>query len=389
MARASALVEAQNTLTQPSAPWLQDLWNGLPFTDFPHAVLIYGQAGIGKYDFAVKLAAALLCECKDSEIRKPCLQCEACRWFATGNHPDFIALVPEIQRKYLPQVSLEGSQADAPVRPIKAVEDESEAEGSDKKEKRFIAIAQAREVIGSLGLGSYRGGNRVILVYPLEQLKPEAANTLLKSLEEPPPHTIFILIAARLDRVLPTIRSRCHLLQAPKPKRAIGLSWLQNKIANEKLKAISALEVEALYDEFGGAPFAVYESLLARNNQDEKDELIVGALATKNLLQGLAKGINIDWLNIAEKIHKAPAPILLTALQRWCADLQGLTQANGIRYYPKQTDVLKVLAKQVRLVKLMRFWKLLLQARRHEHHPLATRIQMEALLLQYQNIFSD
>ncbi len=294
-----------------------------------------------------------------------------------------------MQRKYLPQAPLEGGQADAPVRTTKILEDETEAEGGDKKEKRFIAIAQARDVIGSLGLGSHRGGNRVILVYPLEQLKPEAANTLLKSLEEPPPQTIFILVAARLDRVLPTIRSRCRLLQAPKPKRAIGLSWLQNKIASEKLNVISALEVEALYDELGGAPFAVYESLLARNNQDEKDELMLGALATKNLLQGLAKGSNIDWLNIAEKIHKAPAPILLTALQRWCADLQGLTQANTIRYYPKQTDVLKALANQVRLVKLMRFWKLLLQARRHENHPLATRIQMEALLLQYQNIFSD
>ena len=389
MAQASALVGAQNTLKQPIAPWLKDLWDGLPFTAFPHAVLIHGQAGIGKYDFAIKLAAALLCECKDPQISKPCLQCEACRWFATGNHPDFIALVPEMQRKYLPQAPLEGGQADAPVRTTKILEDESEAEGGDKKEKRFIAIAHARDVIGSLGLGSHRGGNRVILVYPLEQLKPEAANTLLKSLEEPPPQTIFILVAARLDRVLPTIRSRCRLLQAPKPKRAIGLSWLQNKIASEKLNVISAREVEALYDELGGAPFAVYESLLARNNQDEKDELMFGALATKNLLQGLAKGSNIDWLNIAEKIHKAPAPILLTALQRWCADLQGLTQANTIRYYPKQTDVLKALANQVRLVKLMRFWKLLLQARRHENHPLATRIQMEALLLQYQNIFSD
>ena len=389
MAQASALVEAQNTLKQPIAPWLKDLWDGLPFTAFPHAVLIHGQAGIGKYDFAIKLAAALLCECKDPQISKPCLQCEACRWFATGNHPDFIALVPEMQRKYLPQAPLEGGQADAPVRTTKIQQDESQAEGGDKKEKRCIAIAHARDVIGSLGLGSHRGGNRVILVYPLEQLKPEAANTLLKSLEEPPPQTIFILVAARLDRVLPTIRSRCRLLQAPKPKRAIGLSWLQNKIASEKLNVISALEVEALYDELGGAPFAVYESLLARNNQDEKDELMLGALATKNLLQGLAKGSNIDWLNIAEKIHKAPAPILLTALQRWCADLQGLTQANTIRYYPKQTDVLKALANQVRLVKLMRFWKLLLQARRHENHPLATRIQMEALLLQYQNIFSD
>ncbi len=377
------------SLNQPIAPWLQGLWDELPFTAFPHAVLIYGQAGIGKYDFAIRLAQALLCECAEPNISKPCQQCEACRWFATGNHPDFMALVPEIQRKYLPQAALEGGQADAPVRTTKTRDDEAESEAADKKEKRFIAIAEARSVIGSLGLGSHRGGNRVILVSPLEQLKPDAANTLLKSLEEPPPQTIFILVTARLDRVLPTIRSRCRLLQAPKPERVIGLSWLQNKLATEKLNAISAVEVEALYDENGGAPFTVYETLLARSSQDEKDELMLGALATKSLLQGLANGIHIDWLGIAEKIHKAPVPILLTTLQRWCADLQGLTQANAVRYYPMHTDALSVLAKQVRLVKLLRWWKLLLQARRHENHPLATRIQMEALLLQYQNIFSD
>jgi DNA polymerase-3 subunit delta' len=377
------------SLNQPIAPWLQGLWDELPFAAFPHAVLIYGQAGIGKYDFAIRLAQALLCECAEPNVSKPCQQCEACRWFATGNHPDFMALVPEIQRKYLPQAALEGGQADAPVRTAKTRDDEADAEVADKKEKRFIAIAEARGVIGSLGLGSHRGGNRVILVSPLEQLKPDAANTLLKSLEEPPPQTIFILVTARLDRVLPTIRSRCRLLQAPKPERAIGLSWLQNKLATEKLNAISAAEVEALYDENGGAPFTVYETLLARSSQDEKDELMLGALATKSLLQGLANGIDIDWLGIAEKIHKAPVPILLTTLQRWCADLQGLTQANAVRYYPKYTDTLSVLAKQVRLVKLLRWWKLLLQARRHENHPLATRIQMEALLLQYQNIFSD
>ncbi len=377
------------SLNQPIAPWLQGLWDELPFAAFPHAVLIYGQAGIGKYDFAIRLAQALLCECAEPNVSKPCQQCEACRWFATGNHPDFMALVPEIHRKYLPQAALEGGQADAPVRTAKTRDDEADAEVADKKEKRFIAIAEARNVIGSLGLGSHRGGNRVILVSPLEQLKPDAANTLLKSLEEPPPQTIFILVTARLDRVLPTIRSRCRLLQAPKPERAIGLTWLQNKLATEKLNAISALEVEALYDENGGAPFTVYETLLARSSQDEKDELMLGAVATKSLLQGLANGIDIDWLGIAEKIHKAPVPILLTTLQRWCADLQGLTQANAVRYYPKHTEALSVLAKQVRLVKLLRWWKLLLQARRHENHPLATRIQMEALLLQYQNIFSD
>ena len=377
------------SLNQPIAPWLQGLWDELPFAAFPHAVLIYGQAGIGKYDFALHLAQALLCECAELNLSKPCQQCEACRWFATGNHPDFMALVPEIDRKYLPQAALEGGQVDAPVRSAKTRDDEAEAEATDKKEKRFIAIAEARGVIGSLGLGSYRGGNRVILVSPLEQLKPEAANTLLKSLEEPPPQTIFILVTARLDRVLPTIRSRCRLLQAPKPERAIGLSWVQNKLATEKFCSVSAAEVEALYDECGGAPFTVYETLLARSSLDEKDELMLGVLATKSLLQGLASGIQIDWLGIAEKIHKAPVPILLTTLQRWCADLQGLTQANAVRYYPKHAEALSLLAKQVRLVKLLRWWKLLLQARRHENHPLATRIQMEALLLQYQNIFSD
>ena len=247
------------SLNQPIAPWLQGLWDELPCAAFPHAVLIYGQAGIGKYDFAIRLAQALLCECAEPNVSKPCQQCEACRWFATGNHPDFMVLVPEIQRKYLPQAALEGGQADAPVRTAKTRDDEADAEVADKKEKRFIAIAEARNVIGSLGLGSHRGGNRVILVSPLEQLKPDAANTLLKSLEEPPPQTIFILVTARLDRVLPTVRSRCRLLQAPKPERAIGLSWLQNKLATEKLNAISAAEVEALYDENGGAPFTVYE----------------------------------------------------------------------------------------------------------------------------------
>ena len=107
------------SLNQPIAPWLQGLWDELPFAAFPHAVLIYGQAGIGKYDFAIRLAQALLCECAEPNLSKPCQQCEACRWFATGNHPDFMALVPEIQRKNLPQAALEGVKRMPQFEPLK------------------------------------------------------------------------------------------------------------------------------------------------------------------------------------------------------------------------------------------------------------------------------
>ena len=86
--------------SQKIAPWLEPLWNGMSLEEFPNAILIHGQSGIGKFEFAIELAKALLCE--TSAGSKPCNHCEACRWFNSANHPDFIALVPETHRKLLP-----------------------------------------------------------------------------------------------------------------------------------------------------------------------------------------------------------------------------------------------------------------------------------------------
>ena len=91
------------------APWLQPLWEGLDFQQFPNAILLHGQSGVGKFAFAVELAKALLCESSPGSS-KPCNQCEACHWFNTGNHPDFIALVPETHRKLLPQADYEADE---------------------------------------------------------------------------------------------------------------------------------------------------------------------------------------------------------------------------------------------------------------------------------------
>ena len=364
------------------APWLQPLWEGLDFQKFPNAILLHGQSGIGKFAFAVELAKALLCE--SSQGNKPCNQCEACHWFNTGNHPDFIALVPETHRKLLPQADYEADEAPKKGR---AARDDSDGESSEKKEKKNISIEETRSAIESLSIGSHRGGNRVILIYPLEMLRSDSANTLLKSLEEPPANTIFILLADRVDRVLPTIRSRCRLLTAPRPNRTEGLAWLKDQLPKISGYKVNEADIETIYDEQGGAPYSVLDSLIARHNKDDKDELTIAIAASRLLLQSMAQGVRIPWLEAAEKTHKAQYSFLLATMQRWASDLQLVAQGGTPRYYPKHIATLKGLAQGARPLKLHQFWKSLVQARRSENHPLASRVQLEALLSQYQQVF--
>jgi DNA polymerase-3 subunit delta' len=152
---------------------------------------------------------------------------------------------------------------------------------------------------------------------------------------------------------------------------------------------VAHADVEAIYDEQGGAPYDVLKSLIARHNKDDKDELTITLQASRYLLQSMAQGARIHWLDAAEKTQKARFSILLATMQRWVSDVQSVAQHGMPRYYPKHETTIRGLAQQARLSKLLRFWKSLIQARRHENHPLATRIQMEALLSQYQQIFED
>ena len=365
------------------APWLIPLWKSLDFAHFPNAILIHGQSGIGKFAFSIELAKALLCESPNS-ASKPCNQCDGCHWFNTGNHPDFTALVPETHRKLLPQAEYE---ADEPTKKSRSAREESESESSEKKEKKNISIEETRSAIEGLSIGSHRGGNRVILIYPLEMLRSDSANTLLKSLEEPPAKTIFILLADRVDRVLPTIRSRCRLLTAPRPDRSTGLTWLKAELTNTVSIKVADSDIESIYDEQGGAPYAVLDSLVARHYKDEKDELTISIAASRLLLQSMAQGTRINWLETAEKIHKAQYAFLLATMQRWISDLQRVIEGGLPRYYPKHLNTLNNLSQSANSIKLLHFWKSLVQARRSENHPLAARIQLEALLSQYQQVF--
>jgi DNA polymerase-3 subunit delta' len=185
----------------------------------PHALLIHGPRGVGKLALAEHFAQLLLCEHTDSRAR-PCGRCDACRWYLAGNHPDFRRVEPEALAKSPPAAAEAEEGSETPAR-------------RTKQPSIVITVEQVRALADFLNLSSHRGALRVALVHPAEDLYPNAANALLKSLEEPPLGAIFILVSHRPARLLPTVRSRCVALPVPIPPTDVALRWLASQgVAN-------------------------------------------------------------------------------------------------------------------------------------------------------------
>jgi len=199
-------------------PWNQPILDSLRsrLERLPHAILLHGPRGVGKLELAETMAQLLLCEHNDLKQR-PCGQCDACRWYLAGNHPDFRRLEPEAIAKVPPPAEEEEGSEPAPAR-------------RTKQPSLFITVDQVRDLAGFLNLRSHRGGLRIALIHPAEDLyQPNAANALLKSLEEPPAGAIFILVSHRPARLLPTVRSRCVAMPVPIPPREAALAWLASQ----------------------------------------------------------------------------------------------------------------------------------------------------------------
>ena len=195
-------------------PWNEPILDTFRRDALPHAFLIHGPRGVGKLALAERAVQLMLCEAPESASR-PCGACEGCRWYAAGSHPDFRRLEPEALAQQRPNAQAETPPEEAGATP-----------GRRAKPSTVIKIEQVRELADFLNVGSHRGRRRVTLVHPAEEMNANAANALLKGLEEPPASALFLLVSHRPARLLPTIRSRCVAVPVGLPSRSDALHWL-------------------------------------------------------------------------------------------------------------------------------------------------------------------
>ena len=177
-------------------PWLeshcQSLADQIRQDRLPHALFITGRAGVGKQALARHLAGMLLCTRRGAD-GAPCGQCPACVQLAAGSHPDFLTVMPE-------------------------------------EDAAVIKVDQIRALSGALSLSAHAQGFKVALVMPADRLNLNAANSLLKTLEEPSDNTVLVLVSDRPAHLPATIRSRCQQVRINIPERSQALAWLSGQL---------------------------------------------------------------------------------------------------------------------------------------------------------------
>jgi DNA polymerase-3 subunit delta' len=332
-------------------PWQQDAWQALQQMRerLPHAILFHGGAGTGKTGFIEAFAQSLLCE-RVQPDGHACGACASCGWFLQGNHPDYRRVRPE---------ALEDEPPAA----------EGEDGGDDKKAKstktpsKEIKIEQIRSLADFMNISTHRQGLRVVVLYPAEALNMPASNALLKTLEEPPPGTVFLLASNSLDRLLPTILSRCRKFALPMPGHDEALAWLQ---------AQGVQDADSWLREQGGAPLLA----LAQAEGGSREEL-------DGLLQFLARPGADAALRAAERLSKAPLAALVAWEQRWLYDVLSCKLSGRVRYYPRYQKELAALAASVQTANLLKAIKGANDRRAVADHPLSPKLFVEDMLLEY------
>lgn len=255
-------------------PWQQAQWQHIQQliskNCLPHAMLLTGLPDIGKKAFAHVLAQSLLC--LNPVEQQACGHCKACRLFASSSHPD------------LKMVTL-------------------------KEGKKDITIEQIRELMDFLHLSQSISPKRVVVIEHAERMNVNAANSLLKSLEEPATNTAMILLTSNPKHLLATIRSRCQLLTFPLPDPLLSRQWLmQQSLANE---------VDTLLAVASGRP------LLALQYDDEKR--LSQRVQLINDIGRLLTGQK-SWVEIAKHWQSHSMTELLAWQLNWVQDLIAMQQ---------------------------------------------------------------
>jgi DNA polymerase-3 subunit delta' len=264
-------------LSADSLPWLkgaqQRLRASLAVKRLPHSLLLLSTPGLGAEQLTNWIAALALCESPDV---RPCGACASCLLLRSDSHPDahFVRLEEDAQQ---------------------------------------IKVDQVRGLIESLWLKSYRGGYKVGVIEGAEALNVNGANAFLKTLEEPNPNTVLIMIAKPSHRLPATIASRCLRLVLTPPPPEAAIAWLEAHArgypkAGSEAAPAAAQPWEAALMLAGGAPLLALElnsSEIAALDEDMRESM-----------RQLGAG-SVDITVLAERWMKSNPGLRITWLENW------------------------------------------------------------------------
>lgn len=319
-------------MTEELLPWQQSCWtylNNQRIQDrLPHALLLSGPEGLGKLLFARKFAQALLCK-QPRVDGMACQQCRACKLFVAETHPDLLQVTPE-------------------------------------EDGKAIKIDQIRELIDCLGLTTQYGGYKIVILCPADHMNTHAANSLLKTLEEPSINSLLLLISANPSRLPATIRSRCQDLRFTIPPPEQAQAWLSNHLA-------SGDDPSLCLSLASGAP-VMARAMAASDASAQRQSLIQD-------LQALTEGgdpvkITANWLKLGSALP-------LYWLYGCVADMIRLKIA-GMAAQITNSDIREVLqgwANQFEIMQLYAVLDRILEARRLTHTQVNDQMLLESILL--------
>ncbi|MDO9404275.1 MAG: DNA polymerase III subunit delta' [Polaromonas sp.] len=343
---------ASAAATAPLAPWLQTQLRSL-LTQRGHAWLLSGPTGLGQFELALALARTWLCENPSSD--GACNVCGSCHAVDVHTHADLCMLMPEALSIELGWPLDEKTQDDL--------------DSKKRKPSKEIKVDAAREAVAFTQFTRSRGTTKVVLVFPAERMNGITANTLLKTLEEPPGAVKFILATGAAHQLLPTIRSRCIGHTMHWPDFSEGLAWLHSASqpregdpVKKGSKPPGDAEFETLLAAAGGRP----ADALAWARDGSGSEIAQAWHALPKAMARGDAGALGNWL----------PPQALDALQKLCHDVLAVKVGAQPRFF--KTEDLPPLAK-TGLYALGTWSRELASAARTVEHPYNPGLMLEAL----------
>lgn len=322
-------------------PWLAPLLTQTLQTQHAHALLLQGPQGVGQFEMAMTLAQAWLCESAErAPERRPCGVCASCRLVQSHSHPDLLVLLPEALQEALGWGG--GDGADPPAE-----------KASKAKPSKEIKVEAVRSAVTFAQTTSARGRGKVVVLHPAERMNGISANTLLKTLEEPPGAARFVLSCAAPESLLPTIRSRCQAVTMLLPPADAATQWLAQAGVQDAAVMLAAT---------GGQPQEVLQWV----------EQGIDAALWQRLPAIVARGET-------QALSTWPLPRLIDALQKLCHDAACVAVGAAPRYFPPA-----VIAKGSNSEALAEWMQELRRCARHAEHAWNAGLLLDSLVQQGQ-----